>query len=731
MCWFSLSRYIQHVQVESVFFMQQNLSLEPWSISTSSNTEDSFTESIFFTGNGRMGARAYMPFFQEKRSAEIGLFVAGIFGEIKPGITDFVNLPTPIWADIECNKQHMIFNSPIQTQLDFKTGLRTQTYTARNNGISLSIEHQMFFSMADPSLLVQRYNITASNSAKISLSLGLNTACCNCPVPDDQLKENHETVQLSILKATSTNENNINCCFTIQGTNLKVNEEIVFHAPIASSNSHTDSNVIAKNWNFSISSRQQVVFEACTRVSTSRDIDTRIGSNKINDSFSNLLANSAKVWSDLWKRSDIEITGSSNDQSALRYNIFQSIANCSANDSTVSIGARGLTHTRYKGCYFWDTDFFMLPFYIFTQPKAAKSLMEYRVNTLSQAKDHAKKMNSAGARYPWMTSFDGTEQCETWDIGASELHVTADIVFAMQQYIAYSGDMNFYKEATEVFIETARFWASRCTKQADGSADILFCKGPDEYCGITNNNLFTNYMVKNNLELACKVANELKVTRKEAYQALNLSDTEIENWLQLSKNLRVCRDSQTGHLLPDETFARLEPIDLGKLKFGDEASYHNVSFDRLQRYKVIKQADTLLLMSRMPQKFTKEERLQAWLDFEPLCLHDSTLSFASHALFAAQNNLSDAANNYWQKALYLDLHDIMHNTGKEGLHLACIGETWSTLFFGFLGAKFDGDKISFSPNLPRNWENVKLNFNFHNKRYSLLASNKQWELREI
>ena len=71
-------------------------------------------------------------------------------------------------------------------------------------------------------------------------------------------------------------------------------------------------------------------------------------------------------------------------------------------------------------------------------------------------------MNNAGARYPWMTSFDGSEQCESWDIGASELHITADIPFAMQQYLDATGDEDFYLQAMEVYIETARFWHSRC-----------------------------------------------------------------------------------------------------------------------------------------------------------------------------------------------------------------------------------------------------------------------------
>lgn len=71
-----------------------------------------FEESTFFTGNGRMGIRGYLPFWQEKRTFETGLFVAGIFGEIKPGITDFVNLPTPVWGNIECDGHPITLSSP-------------------------------------------------------------------------------------------------------------------------------------------------------------------------------------------------------------------------------------------------------------------------------------------------------------------------------------------------------------------------------------------------------------------------------------------------------------------------------------------------------------------------------------------------------------------------------------------------------------------------------------------
>ena len=87
----------------------------------------------------------------------------------------------------------------------------------------------------------------------------------------------------------------------------------------------------------------------------------------------------------------------------------------------------------------------------------------------------------------------------------------------------------------------------------------------------------------------------------------------------------------------------------------------------------------ILLMTRFPGMFTEDEKRQAWLDYEPLCLHDSTLSFATHALFATQSGYQSEADAFLNKALFLDLRDVMGNTGKEGLHLANFGECWQVL----------------------------------------------------
>jgi kojibiose phosphorylase len=186
-------------------------------------------------------------------------------------------------------------------------------------------------------------------------------------------------------------------------------------------------------------------------------------------------------------------------------------------------------------------------------------------------------------------------------------------------------------------------------------------------------------LVKHNLRLACEAAEYLRQNAASEYEKLGLSSSECVGWEKLAKDLPIARNPQTGRLQQDDTFHLLEPLRPEALKDGDMASYHNISFDRVQRYKVIKQADLLLIMTRLPELFTADEKRQAWLDYMPVCLHDSTLSFATHALFAAQNGDVESAAFFLRKALLLDLRDIMGNTGKEGLHLANLGESWQAL----------------------------------------------------
>lgn len=665
--------------------MRKDLILEPWRIrSILADLHDDFLESVFFLGNGRMGARGYLPYDRSGYPLQTGLYVAGVFGEIRPGITDIVNLPTPIHEQVFIDGTAARIVGNVDRELNLREASLTVRATVRAERKEAEIVYSRFFPKDHTGLCVQRTVLQARQPMRLRLQSGLYTASCNCPIPDDQTKNNSEAVQLSTFIKTQATQDGLSCTFRTAGTGLTIEERISYSCTSARSGTCRDDDGVFLFFEQVCEAGECLALDKLAYVTTSRDIDPRITEPPQNWSYDTLCAEHRDAWELTWQGYDLPLVGGDAElQCAIRYTMLQLLCSCSAKDPTVSIGARGLTHGRYKGCYFWDVDLFMLPFFLKNDREAARSLCEYRVRALGAAKEHSRKMNTKGARYPWMAAMDGSEQCETWDIGCSELHVTADIVYALDQYCKETGDEEFYLDhAAEVYMETARFWVSRYTYHPESdTAELLFCKGPDEYCGVTSNNLFTNVMVQHNLSLASQAAEELRIKRPEAYQALGVTEEEINRWQHLREIIRWPRDPETGHLTTDDTFHLLEPVDLSQLKSGDEASYHTVCFDRLQRYKVVKQADVLLLMTRFPNLFTKDEKMQAWKDFEPICLHDSTLSFASHALFAAQNGMKEDAARYLQKALLLDLRDVMGNTGKEGLHLACMGEAWQATLF--------------------------------------------------
>lgn len=657
--------------------MRTDLSLTPWRIlGKTASWHDDFFESVFFLGNGRIGIRGYCPGEPDHRPIQKGIYLAGIFGEIKPGITDIVNLPTPVFDEISIDGRPAKLATEVAWVLDMHAATINARYTLEAAGKCVDVEYSRFLPKDHPALIMQRTVFTPCADMELIVRSGIMTDSCNCPIPDDQTKSNVETMQLSSLESAGAIADGLRCSFNIRGSNLRVTEEIAVKCP---SFSFRDYDNALLTYTANAAGGQRLYFDKAACVLTNRDVDPRIAPIPENWSYDLLLKDHAASWAKTWTYCDTPIPQLDEElQTGLHFSMFQLMGSCSAKDPTVSIGARGLTHGRYKGCYFWDTDFFMLPFFLKNDSEAARNLCEYRVRSLPAAKAHSRSMNTAGARYPWMAALDGSEQCESWDIGCSELHITADVAYALGVYCEISQDEDFYLDhAAQVFIETARFWVSRYTYRSEtGSADLLFCKGPDEYCGITNNNLFTNVMVQHNLDLAVKAAVSLRHKRPGIYSALGLSQEEIDRMVTLREAIKWPRDPYTGDLAQDETFHLLEDVNVGSLKQGAGASYHDICFDRLQRYKVVKQADVLLLMTRFPDLFTSEEKLAAWQKFEPLCLHDSTLSFASHALFALQNGMKEAGYEYLRKALLLDLRDVMGNTGHEGLHLACMGEGW-------------------------------------------------------
>lgn len=654
--------------------------IEPWGIRCESAVND-FQQSIFSLGNGTLGVRGFGAWEVKQNPQEHAIFRAGLFDEIKPGITDMVQLPDALPLSLQGELPDIVRQS-----LDLRKGILTHAW----QGERATVRMERAVSMDDKGLILQRITVLAKESGSFSVHSIANAAVRNVPVHDDQMIASTEMIKL--LEIDELNEQTLRMHTVSGGDPVEFRWE-----------HHSDRNaqIATEIKQETATTCLTAVLEAGQSWTVEKRLHVLVRGEMVKPETPDPWEAHGSAWAALWRECDIELEGDDELQGAVRYNIFQMLCNNAAEDRTVSIGARGLTHGRYKGNTFWDTEIFILPFFLWTRPHAAKNLLLYRADRFHMARELAKRQNLEGARYPWMSSVDGKEQCESWDIGLCETHVTADIAYALDRYLQVAEDRDF-SISGEIFLETARYWKSRFTwEPAKQQYSSFFVKGPDEYCGAAINNTFTNYMARHNIRLALEHA--------------VLSPQEKQRLAHVETHIAILYDEQRDLYLQDELLERMEEAPF--LKQGDEPLYKQVCFDRMQRYKVLKQADLVLLMTLFPNDFTQDQKRNVFSYYEPITLHDSTLSYGVHAQLALQLDLQDTAWHYLQKAVFLDLKDVMGNTGQEGLHMAAFGSAWQALVFGAAGLWNQDSKPVLRPHLPKQIQKLRFRVRCGKKRY--------------
>jgi len=665
--------------------MMPVIMIEPWSISCVSEIDD-FCESIFFIGNGYLGMRGYPGWERKKQPGAHAIFRAGLFSRINHNITDMVQLPD---VTTLCPESEPI--TTVGQKLDLRTGITS--YHWETLAFRFILERTVC--MSDSQLILVKLTATAKKAGILSVQSIADAAVKNLPVNDDQMIESKDFVQL--LEIDCINFDELKMHTIEEQTPISISWQIISDYQCARTDCVEQDNIIT-TFSANLDAGESWVLEKRIRILA--------GGEAPNKSAGDPWQSSREVWDSLWGDCDIEIESDDAElQGAIRYNIFQLLCNNASKNSDVSIGARGLTHGRYKGNTFWDTEILLLPFYMWTRHEAARNLLLYRFSHLGDAKALAAKQNLDGARFPWMCSSDGTEQCESWDIGLCEVHITADIAYAMDRYVQTTGDESFLKnQAVAVYLETARYWLSRLTWEPGKQRfSCFFVKGPDEYCGAAVNNTYTNWMARNNILLAVRYC--------------DLNGVEHHKLSYAADRITLLYDTDRKLFLQDEIFERLEPAPF--LKASDEPTYKAVCFDRMQRYRVIKQADLVLLMVLFPNDFTREDKENVFKSYEPLTLHDSSLSWGIHGLLAARLGMWEKADYYLSKAIFLDLKNLMQNTGHEGIHLAALGAAWQAVVYGMAGVWADENGLSVSPMLPPNIHRLRFKVQYQGERYDI------------
>jgi kojibiose phosphorylase len=452
----------------------------------------------------------------------------------------------------------------------------------------------------------------------------------------------------------------------------------------------------------------------------------RMAGDALARGFDALRRDQRAAWRRKWRDADVAIDGDPILNNALRFSIYHLIQANAEDDPRVAIGAKALSGLGYRGHFFWDTEVFMLPMFIFTNPPAARNLVAYRWHSLGGARAKAREYGYRGAMFPWEGTLDGSEQCPRWVgpgrvwCGEKQHHVVADVAWGAWSYYQATNDVDFMLDlGLELLVECARFWASRPRlKPKTGEYEIRDIIGPDEYHVGVDNNAYTNYLAAWTLRIADRALAALgrRAKAAEVAQRLRLRKDERPRWRQIARRLRFGYNERTGLIMQHDGFADLRDVPRNRKRPRGERP-------------VLKQADVLMLMRMFPHNFPRRAVKANWDYYEPLTDHGSSLSRGVHAVVAADLGMTRKALDYFADACQLDLIDRNGNTG-DGVHAAALGNAWLGAVRGFGGLVVDDDgALSIDPALPARWRGLRYRIHYRGGVLSVDIGRRRISLR--
>ena len=420
------------------------------------------------------------------------------------------------------------------------------------------------------------------------------------------------------------------------------------------------------------------------------------------DGFQRLLSEQKAAMDAFWQAADIQIDGDEALQQGLRFNLFH-IMQSAGRDGRTGMGAKGLSGEGYEGHYFWDTEMYVLPVFIWTNPELAKQLLLYRYHTLPQARERAKVLGHPnGALYPWRT-INGEEASTHFVLGTAQYHINGDIAYAVWQYYEATGDYEFLRDyGAEMLVETARVFADvGCFAESRGGKYcICAVTGPDEYNAIVDNNLYTNLLAQENLRTALQALDILGADGDR----LAVTEAERAHWKRVADNMYLPYDESMGVYLQDDSFMLRKPYDESTVpEEKRHMLYDNYHPLFVYRQRMCKQADAIHAMHLLSHRFTDEELLRNYEYYQTVTLHHSSLSTSIFGMLACRVGKLEDACRYFSESARMDLDDY-HENFYAGIHAANMAGTWQSIVFGFAGLRRIDGIPEFSPILPDGWK---------------------------
>lgn len=720
--------------------------MDLWSIELNNydKNNNKKNETIFALANGYRGLRGALEF---SKLGSRGNIIAGVFDKAQAQVTEIVNCQDPLGFNIYIEDEIIDLEQcsieSFRRILDMRKGLVvTEIVVTTAKGKTIDIKSEKFVSRRNVHRWASKYEITAKNfSGKLFIENYIQGSVTN-----SSWDVMNRTKHLKVTKCTD-----INPGIAMEAKTSDLGIGIIECTTIINENNsfktrkYSDfGEMVSEAYETMIKQGSKETIYKLGVTYTSRDTEKGLYSTALSEMNDFITAGydgekdmHCSAWNKIWHDIDIEIHGDDKAQRGIRFNLFQLVSSAYEGDTRVSIAAKALHGEGYKGHVFWDTEVFMLPFFIYAAPEVAKSLLMYRYNTLKGARKNAKLSGYKGARFPWEAADDGTEVTPKWGIdyegnplkictGDEEFHINSDIVFGIIAYFRATGDKDFLKNCgVEILLDTAKFWQSRVEYNREKDRyEINSVIGPDEFHEHVNNNVFTNYLAKWNIEKALyykewlRKQDEQKLT--SLCTSLCVSEKDFNQWKAIAEKMYIPTNNDGTIIEQFEGYFNLKHIEITE---HDENSMpvwpKEAQLHRLGETQLIKQADVVQLMLMLPEEFSDEIKRANYEYYEKRTMHKSSLSPSMYSILGLSVGDRSNAYKYFMKTVYTDLEDNQGNT-DFGLHGASTGGSWQSVIFGFAGVSVGKDgNLKLKPWIPEHFKKLKFKLNWQGSKLTI------------
>ncbi len=708
--------------------------IHPWKVIERGFEPDHIrlSESLTSTGNGYMGMRGN---FEEDFTGDthIGTYIGGVWFPDKTRVGWWKNgYPQYFGKSINAVRLmgiHVLVDGELidlakctytdyYRELDMQTGLSLRTFMVQTAKGHASVRVERFVSLSQKELLAVSYAVTPDHAAHVEMRPYLDARVHNL---DSNYQETfwemlaEEETEDAIGLLTKTKENPFGTPrFAVSAAMSCWADEIDLCERVR------EEGYVELRYSGTVPAGATARIEKFALCFTSRDhaeemlltMALKAASRARETGFDELRRDHAAAWQTRWDGCDVTIHGDDRAQQGIRFNLFQLLSTYSGEDARLNIGPKGFTGEKYGGATYWDTEAFCFPVYLsIAGQDVAKQLLVYRHMQLEGAYHNAAVLGLKGALYP-MVTFTGVECHNEWEITFEEIHRNGAMAYAVFYYTAYTGDESYrLGEGLDVLCGVARFYTSRAhfSKHA-GRYMIHGVTGPNEYENNVNNNWYTNRIAAWSIEYFCDSCEAAGAARMAK---LSVTAEELAHMRDVAARMYYPEDKQLGIYLQQDTFLDKDIYPAADIPTEDRPINQHWSWDRILRSCFIKQADVLQGLYALGHLYDTDTKRRNFDFYEPITVHESSLSPCIHSILAAEIGYRDKAVEMYRRTARLDLDNINHDT-EDGLHITSMPGSWLAIAQGFAGMR-TASGLALSPFLPEGWQGYSFQFDYRGR----------------